>query len=237
MLFTFPSLTTSDATYSPATSAVNVGIAEVALLNTAALPPGLFINVQLYVNASPFASLLLLPFKVTVAVTRIFCIRPALANGAVFEEGAEIKGGALLFSPPPPHAVNKATTDIAISNLILLIIFKPIFLQSLSRLVCCSAVPTYARCCQFACLTCVCLFQLTVPVYRLCTFVRNEFVLALNWIQQANKQALITFIMITPNESESNLFEYRINSCQYYSYCRPIPKFQQYKRYGEVELI
>jgi hypothetical protein len=119
VLLTFPSLTTSDATYAPAISAMNVGIADVVLLNVAELPAGLLVNVQLYVNASLFASLLLLPFKVTVAATKIFCIWPALATGAVFAEGA------VLFSPPPPppQAANSATAVATNISLIAVFIF------------------------------------------------------------------------------------------------------------------
>ena len=88
VLLTFPSLTTSEATYAPATSAVNVGIADVALLNIAVLPAGLLVNDQLYVNTSPFASLLLLPFKVTRFPAVIFCATPAFATGAAFATDA-----------------------------------------------------------------------------------------------------------------------------------------------------
>ena len=56
----------------PATSAVNVGVAEVSPLSTAALPAGLAVNVQAKVSASPLASELALPFSATTAPASTF---------------------------------------------------------------------------------------------------------------------------------------------------------------------
>ena len=90
LLSTFPSFTTSDATYTPATSVVKVGIADVELDKTERLAVGLLVNVHLYVSLSPFASLLLLPSSVTGIPVVTLCATPALATGAAFAAAAVI---------------------------------------------------------------------------------------------------------------------------------------------------
>ena len=94
-------------------SAVNVGIAEVELESAALLPVGLLVNDQLYVKASLLASLLLLPFNVTVDPIKIFCNCPALATGAVLDVVVELVS-IPLDPPPPPQATRRITTALAV---------------------------------------------------------------------------------------------------------------------------
>src|SRR5450759_2255463 len=69
VLSTFPSLTTSCATYVPAMSAENEDKTAWPFCSVAPLPLGRVISVQLYVSGSPSTSDELLPFRVTVAPT------------------------------------------------------------------------------------------------------------------------------------------------------------------------
>ena len=68
-LFVVPSLTMSWTTYLPAWVAVKVGREAPELVSVAVLPGGTLVNVQLYTRVSLFASLEVLPSRVTVVPT------------------------------------------------------------------------------------------------------------------------------------------------------------------------
>ena len=81
-------LTTNEATYVPAASALKVGRADVAADNVAVLPAGRLVRVQAYVSASPFASELALPSSVTNDPVVTFWAVPAFATGATLATAA-----------------------------------------------------------------------------------------------------------------------------------------------------
>ena len=87
-LSALPSFTTKVATYTPTVSGTKVGLDVVDKSKTVELPVGLVDNTHLYVKVSPSASVLAVPFSVTVAVTVTVWAVPALATGAVLAVAA-----------------------------------------------------------------------------------------------------------------------------------------------------
>ena len=85
----------------PSTSGVKVGLAELADDNADVLPVGLVVSDHPKVSASPLASELELPSKLTDLPAVTVCAKPALATGATLAGGCE--GPEEL--PPPPQAV------------------------------------------------------------------------------------------------------------------------------------
>ena len=106
---------------------MNVGVAVVAPVKAATLPVGLLVRVHEYVSASPLASELPAPFRVTVEPVVTFCVLPALATGAVLVgcvvweatgAGALIPEDALgeaavadTGNPPPPPPPPQAARE------------------------------------------------------------------------------------------------------------------------------
>src|SRR5690349_21235254 len=99
LLSTFPSLTISCATYTPALSAVKVGLTTAGLLRTAALSAGMETRLQRKVNGSPSTSVEPEPFNCTSAPAVTDWLCPAFATGDVLAVVIDTVDGALSTVP------------------------------------------------------------------------------------------------------------------------------------------
>ena len=93
----------------PSTSAKNVGLAEVALANTAALVEGFDIMTQRYDKGSRLASVLLVPSSVTVEPSTTFWLAPALAIGSELADETVTVVAAATLSNLPSFTMSVAT--------------------------------------------------------------------------------------------------------------------------------
>ena len=109
-LSTLPSFTCKLNTYTPAMSAVKVGLADVAEDKAALELVGLFSKVHLYVMASPLASELALPSKVTLPNITLWLV-PALATGTALTTDAVTVVATVVLSTRPSFTIKLITYE------------------------------------------------------------------------------------------------------------------------------